>query len=124
MVDGWKEMVRTHLRAPNEFVSADARRLSKDPRTYEMLGSAAGPQLKTPERAVISPYSTTDTSFSPEQDSKTEYFDKPRAYVIPISSYSSPRPPSSSAAREWDPRATHARGVTLPGVAISKDYGV
>lgn len=56
MLHGWLELFRTKFgRKKNEFVSADARHLSNDPRTYEML-SGTGTQLniRTPDR-VLSP---------------------------------------------------------------------
>lgn len=129
MILGWQDFIKTKLMPRHEFVSADARRLSNDPRTYEMLGSKGTPHLniQSPDRAALSPNSMKSTPFSPQEEQKADYFGKAtptRAYVSPISSYSSPRPPSVSQAREWDPRSTHARGgpsATLPGVALSKD---
>ncbi|EXJ88244.1 hypothetical protein A1O1_05174 [Capronia coronata CBS 617.96] len=106
MAHGWMEFFRTKVRRQNEFVSADARRLSIDPRTYEML-SGTGPQLniQTPDRVLTSPQS--QSIFSPEPDSKQDRFSPARAYVNPQTSYSYPRPPSQL--KEWDPRSTHAR---------------
>jgi hypothetical protein len=127
MILGWQDFVKTKLMPRHEFVSADARRLSNDPRTYEMLNSKGTPNLniKSPDRVAMSPSSMKNTPFSPEEQQEADYFGKAtRAYVSPISSYSSPRPPSVSQGREWDPRSTHARGgpsATLPGVALSKD---
>ena len=37
MFHGWKDLIQRRLMHKNEFVSADARRFSADPRTYEML---------------------------------------------------------------------------------------
>lgn len=128
MILGWKDFIKTKLMPHHEFVSADARRFSNDPRTYEMLSSRSTPNLniRSPDRAVTSPSSIKSTTFSPQEDQKADYFGKAtRAYVSPVSSYSSPRPPSVSQTREWDPRSTHARGgptATLPGVALSKDF--
>lgn len=131
MLLGWKDLIKTRLIRRNEFVSADARRLSNDPRTYEMLSSRNTPNLnlKSPDRVVMSPNSMRNTTpFSPQEEGKADYFGKAtntRAYVSPVQSYSSPRPPSTSQQREWDPRATHAKGAltaTLPGVALTKDY--
>jgi 7 transmembrane receptor (Secretin family) len=132
MITGWIDLIKTKLIQRHEFVSADARRLSNDPRTYEMISSSNPPNLnvKSPDRAVMSPSSIKDTTtFSPlsAEDQKADYFGKAaRAYVSPVQSYSAPRPPSVSQNTEWDPRATHARGgvpaATLPGVAITKDH--
>ena len=128
MILGWQDLFKAKFMPRHEFVSADAKRLSNDPRTYEMLSSRGTPNLniKSPDRAVMSPSSIKSTPFSPPENQKTDYFGKAtRAYVSPISSYSSPRPPSVSQSREWDPRSTHARGgptATLPGVALSKDF--
>jgi len=128
MIIGWIDLIKTKLIQRHEFVSADARRLSNDPRTYEMLSSRNPPSLnvKSPDRVVVSP-STTPFSPPSAEDQKADYFGKAaRAYVSPVQSYSAPRPPSVSQNREWDPRATHARGggpgATLPGVAVTKDY--
>jgi len=112
MAHGWMEMFRTKIRRKNEFVSADARRLSTDPRTYEMLnGSSPGLNIKSPDRALASP--RTRTSFTPTfavaTDSKQDYYGAARAYVTPVSSYSHPRPPSSH--KDWDPKTTHAKAA-------------
>lgn len=109
MTHGWAEFFTTKFLRKNEFVSADARRLSIDPRTYEML-SGATPQLniKTPDRALTSP--KTRTSFTPELDAK-DYFGGARAYVTPLSSYSYPTPPVQQ--KDWDPKSTHAKSVDV-----------
>lgn len=106
MLQGWKELLMSQLKRKNEFVSADARRFSNDPRTYEML-SGTGHQLNitSPDR-VLSPTSRGGV-MSPEPDSKQDYTGGARAYVNPVTSYSYPRPPSQH--RDWDPRETHAR---------------
>ncbi|KIX02751.1 uncharacterized protein Z518_08693 [Rhinocladiella mackenziei CBS 650.93] len=102
----------TKFRRNNEFVSADARRLSNDPRTYEMLSGTA-PQLniKSPDRVLTSP--NPRPAFSPGPDSKQDYFGSARAYVNPVSSYSYPRVPSQN--RDWDPKSTHARSAEVSG---------
>jgi hypothetical protein len=103
MAHGWLELFRTRLFRKNEFVSADARRLSNDPRTYEMLSGATGLQLNPPDRAYRSPRTKTEfTMLDPKQDVSS------RAYVVPVSSYSQPTAPN----REWDPRATHAKSTS------------
>ncbi len=116
MLHGWLELFRTKFgRKKNEFVSADARHLSNDPRTYEML-SGTGTQLniRTPDR-VLSP--NPREGMSPGPDLKQDYLGTARAYVNPVSSYSYPRPPSQQ--KDWDPRSTHAS----PGVAYDmKSY--
>jgi hypothetical protein len=124
MVLGWIDLYKRRLMYRHEFVSADARRLSNDPRTYEMLDSTPQPNLKSPDAAVMSPLSSHSTPFSPEGDSKDDYFARStKAYLSPVQSFSTPRPPSS-ARREWDPRATHARGLAYPGAELSKNFAV
>ncbi|KIW22884.1 uncharacterized protein PV07_11134 [Cladophialophora immunda] len=114
MALGWAEFFRTKLFRKSEFVSADARRFSNDPRTYEML-SGATPQLniKTPDRALTSPRMRTE--FSPT-DTKQELYGSARAYVTPVSSYSHPTPPNQH--KDWDPRLTHAKPMDLSGKAV------
>ncbi|EXJ87048.1 hypothetical protein A1O3_04005 [Capronia epimyces CBS 606.96] len=116
MTQGWMEFFRLRFHRQHEFVSADARRLSTDPRTYEML-SGTGPPLniQSPDRVLTSPNPRSD--FSPEPDSKRDHFIPARAYVNPDSSYSYPRPPSHL--QDWDPKSTHAK----PGEA-GKGYDV
>jgi hypothetical protein len=108
MTHGWAEFIRTRFTKRSEFVSADARQSSHDPRTYEML-SGAGPQLnvQTPDRALTSPR-TRDFEHSDAKDNY--YYNNTRSYVTPISSFSQPRRPTQS--RDWDPRATHAGPMT------------
>jgi hypothetical protein len=43
MVLGWVDLFKRKLLKKSEFVSADARRFSNDPRTYEMLSGKANP---------------------------------------------------------------------------------
>ena len=127
MVLGWIDLVKRRLVHRHEFVSADARRLSNDPRTYEMLDSTTTPQpnLKTPEAVVRSPDPLRSTPYSPDSDSKADYFSRgSKVYLSPVSSFSTPRPPSSSRAREWDPTSTHATGGGFPGAELSKDFSV
>ncbi len=136
MVTGWIELVRNSFAHPREFVSVDARRLSTDPRTYEMLSSPPQTQaeLKTPEPLVMSPGSIDDveanrqgvTTFSPISGKGTEspdYFGREARYSSPPSSFSTPKVPVSvAAAREWDPRSTHARGTVWPGTVDFSQY--
>ncbi|KAJ9615864.1 hypothetical protein H2200_001941 [Cladophialophora chaetospira] len=107
MAQGWAEFFRTKLFRKSEFVSADARRLSNDPRTYEMLGGA-GPQLniKTPDRALTSPRTREFDAV----DTKQDYYNSTRSYITPVTSFSQPRPPTQH--KDWDPRATHAGPMT------------
>lgn len=142
MILGWIDLVKRYLRPRHEFVSADARRMPNDPRTYEMLSSKTPPvlDLRSPERAITSPNSAhTASPFSPGDsvDGKRDYFGtvptvKARTYVSPTSSYSTPRPPSAHAQhnfnRDWDPRSTYARGGGIEedredelGIAVSKN---
>ncbi|EXJ56654.1 hypothetical protein A1O7_06998 [Cladophialophora yegresii CBS 114405] len=107
MTHGWAEFFRTKLFRKSEFVSADARRLSNDPRTYEML-SAATPQLniQPPDRALSGPRMK---EFE-HADAKQDFYASARTYVTPVSSFSQPKAPIQH--RDWDPRATHARPMT------------
>jgi len=121
MVEGWRELIRTKLFRRNEFVSADARRLSNDPRTYEMLSSTTPqPNLKMPKPTLSSPNSSmaTPTPFSPSKGLENDdYFGREARYVSHSLSFSTPRPPSSSQnGREWDPKATHAKGSLPPAI--------
>lgn len=110
MVLGWIDLFKRRLGRSNEFVSSDARRLSNDPRTYEMLRTTPQPQLKTPDLAVISPGSTNTDGFSPQSGKAGDYFGREAKYRNPPSSFSTPRPTSSSqGGRDWDPRLTFAR---------------
>ncbi|KAI9720449.1 MAG: hypothetical protein M1812_002955 [Candelaria pacifica] len=129
MVTGWIEFIRNSFDHPREFVSVDARRMSTNPRTYEMLSSPPQTQaeLKTPEPLVLSPGSIDDveanqqgvTTFSPitgKGKEPPDYFGREARYSSPPSSFSTPKVPISvTAAREWDPRLTHARGTVWPG---------
>jgi hypothetical protein len=124
MVLGWIDLFKRRWVYRHEFVSADARRLSNDPRTYEMLSSTPQPNLKSPGAAVMSPLSSHSTPISPDTDAKNDYFGRTtRAYLSPAQSFSTPRPPSSGR-REWDPRATQARGSAYPGADLSKNFSV
>jgi hypothetical protein len=119
---GWIDLLKQRFKPGNEFVSVDARRLSDDPRTYEMLSNTPQPTpLKTPEAVIKGPKSTV--SFSPVPGSEPrDYFGREAKYTSPTTSFSTPRPPSSNQThvREWDPRDTHASPGTLPGVGIAK----
>jgi hypothetical protein len=125
MVLGWVDLFKSRFMRPSEFVSVDARRLSDDPRTYEMLSNTPQPTpLKSPEAAVKSPNSLIySREFSPVAGSEPgDYFGREAKYVTPSKSFSTPRPPSShqNQAREWDPADTHAAPGTLPGVGMAK----
>ncbi len=109
MITGGIDLFRQRFSRSREFVSVDARRFSNDPRTYEML--RATPQAtipKSPDPLLASPADSSSVTFSPI--TKTEYYGTEAKYASPTLSFSSPKPPSSSATREWDPRSTHARG--------------
>lgn len=120
MVLGWKDMIQRYLFPNHEFVSADARRFSNDPRTYELLSGTTN-QLKSPDPVVTSPGAMRNSPFSPASDSKQDYFAPARTYVSPISSYSVPRPPSAAGpGRDWDPRRSHAKAGVYPGQGYAK----
>ncbi|KAE8382706.1 hypothetical protein BDV26DRAFT_223693 [Aspergillus bertholletiae] len=99
---GWAEFFKTKLGRNHEFVSADARVHTPDTRTYEMLGSAALASCKSPEPIVRAP--SVARTMSPEGN----HYGREARYVRPSMSFSSPRPPSASQGRDWDPQATFA----------------
>ena len=137
MILGWIDLFKRKMKKKNEFVSADARRHSNDPRTYEMLSGTPQPlNIKSPDRtyppdrasrAFKSPLERNSVSFNIDGDMKhDEHYDgKARAYVSPVSSYSTPRPPSSGMKKDWDPRMTHAMPTEtpLPVYSKRKDWG-
>lgn len=118
MVTGWAELIRKRFNRSGEFVSVDARRYSKDPRTYEMLignTQATTTLPRSPDPLLLASPTNSSVTFSPIIKSSEEYYGSDAKYASPSLSFSSPRPPpppSSAvfAAREWDPRSTHARG--------------
>ncbi|KAB8254838.1 hypothetical protein BDV32DRAFT_131676 [Aspergillus pseudonomiae] len=100
---GWAEFFKTKLGRNHEFVSADARAKTPDTRTYEMLGSAVLTSCKSPEPIVRSP--SAARTKSPEGS----HYGRDARYVRPSMSFSSPRPPSASQGRDWDPQSTFAQ---------------
>ena len=142
MILGWKDLFKRKMKRKNEFVSADARQHSADPRTYEMLSGNAQPlNIQSPvrtfsgertSRAYKSPLERNSVSFNIDGDIKHDHYDakgpydaKVRTYVSPVDSYSTPRPPSSGGRREWDPKMTHASSMEtpLPTYSKRKDWG-
>ena len=112
MFPAWVELLKRPHTRPNEFVSADARRLANDTKNYEMIASPPSRHADTPREppsAVISPNTDSIMTFSPA--SKTDYFGMEATYSKPSQSFSTPRPPSAgrSHGREWDPASTHAK---------------
>jgi hypothetical protein len=116
MVQGWIDLVKKHVAPKHEFVSADARRLSSDPRTYEMLNSVTSPQagIKPPEAVARSPTSPSVAQLSPYNDQKIDYFGRDARYQSPATSFSSPRPPSAGG---W----TRDRGATFSAIGFPKE---
>lgn len=109
---GWVDFFKSTFTKRNEFVSADARRLSHDHHTYEMLsGPLSGSIIKSPESAVTSPredWSTPAERMNPlAQNAPNDYFGQDKVYTSPMNSFSTPRPPSSAQTRGWDPKATY-----------------
>ena len=127
MFHGWKDLIQRRLMHKNEFVSADARRFSADPRTYEMLSGTPNPlKINPPDRIYQSPGTETSMSpWTPDMDSKQANYGIARAYVSPVDSYSTPRPPSSGMAKEWDPQMTHAKSTHQrdPSYTKGRDFG-
>ncbi|OOO13414.1 hypothetical protein OAory_01011630 [Aspergillus oryzae] len=97
---GWAEFFKIKFGQNHEFVSADARAKTPDTRTYEMLESSG---LKSPEPIVRAP--SAARTMSPEG----EHYGREARYVRPSMSFSSPRPPSASQGRDWDPQSTFAQ---------------
>ena len=140
MVLGWRDLIKSKLFSRrHEFVSADARRPSNDPRTYEMLDSAkdsSGLNISTPDR-ILSPgqaHPLRSSPMTPDPDSVEQdgYFVTKSAYRFsgtvspqtPAPAYTSysPGTPKMFSPREWDHRTTQARSNYPPGTAMSKDY--
>ncbi|KAK5072591.1 hypothetical protein LTR64_004934 [Lithohypha guttulata] len=139
MVLGWRDLVKSKIfRRRHEFVSADARGISNDTRTYEMLDSAKTTpalNISSPDR-VSSPsqaHPLRSSPMTPEPDAKQhyDYFNNKNLTRVnddfspqtPAPAYSySPSTPRMFSPREWDHRATQARPSYLPGTAVSKDY--
>ncbi|KAI9835143.1 MAG: hypothetical protein M1819_002512 [Sarea resinae] len=130
MVTGWASLLFGQLspsraaRNKREFVSADARRLSNDPRTYEMLTpqptgrplSLKSP-IKSPESVILSPKESPLSAHPVDKDDlggRGGYFGQDAKYRSPVQSFSSPRSPTSvrgtSIGRDWDPQTTFAVG--------------
>lgn len=124
IIRAWVDLVRKPFYRSHDFVSVDARRLSSDPRTYEMILSP--PQsayvAKSPDPIIVNGpidkdyFSPMTPSIKSNRSSKTDYFGKEAAYSSPTLSFSSPRPPSAGfmQGREWDPASTHAKGFRQP----------
>ncbi|KAL8740017.1 MAG: hypothetical protein Q9190_007235 [Brigantiaea leucoxantha] len=118
MISAWMTLIRKRLSGSHDFVSVDARRLSAQPRQYEMITSPprTASSSKSPDPLVASPSIDGDTiaALSPS-DQQKEYFTsttRESRYASPTLSFSTPRPPSSSGrlpGREWDPASTHAK---------------
>jgi hypothetical protein len=122
MMTGWVTWVKRRFSHSHDFVSVDARRISSQPRQYEMILSP--PQTaysaKSPD-ALMEDYPADKESALPGTPSirpeRTEYFGTTAPYSSPALSFSTPRPPSAglSQGREWDPASTHAKSVRPPG---------
>ncbi|KAL8723249.1 MAG: hypothetical protein Q9225_000439 [Loekoesia sp. 1 TL-2023] len=120
MIPAWIELIRKRFTRSHDFVSVDAKRVSVDPRHYEMI--TAPPQtayatLKIPQAAVTSPSIDGDTIATLSPENQQGPFPRDVKYVSHTMSFSTPRPPSSGRHqdREWDPASTHARPFS-PGV--------
>ncbi|GFF23344.1 frizzled and smoothened-like protein P [Aspergillus udagawae] len=88
-----------------EFVSADARARLGDTRSYEMLNSTGLPSYKSPSPMVRSP---SPARMAGTKSPENGHFGRDARYVRPSMSFSSPRPPSASQGRDWDPKTTFA----------------
>lgn len=116
MVAGWIDLFKRHFIRRNEFVSADARRLSADPRNYEMLKPATSPSIgvRAPERVAMSPDSFSTTQMPPNGDHKIDFLGREAKYQSPSTSFSSPRPPSANG-------GGRDRGATFSSLGYPKE---
>lgn len=141
MVLGWRDFIQTKVfKRRHEFVSADARQFTNDPRTYEMLDSAKATSalnITCPDR-VLSPgqaHPLRSSPMTPEPDVKDDsYFNtKPTMQIhhtlspqtpAPAYSFQSPSPSTPGViSPSWDHRAIQASSFYgPPGTALSKDY--
>ena len=121
MVSAWVACLKKPFSHSHDFVSVDARRLSSDPRHYEMILSP--PQTayaaKSPDPLMenIPADKELPSPLAPSfQTARTDYFGKTIHCTSPSLSFPSPRPPSAgvSQGREWDPESTHAKGSQPP----------
>ncbi|KAI9784156.1 MAG: hypothetical protein M1839_002661 [Geoglossum umbratile] len=117
MITGWIELFKGKLRrGPEEFVSLDAGRFSRDPRTYEMLS----PGLKSPETVITSSSVESDIEqVHPSRGSKPSYpFGREVEHAPPAPSSSLPSSLTRQV-RAWDGTTTNARGTMFPGMRNS-----
>ncbi|RMZ90655.1 hypothetical protein DV736_g2105, partial [Chaetothyriales sp. CBS 134916] len=121
MILGWIDLFKRNcLRRKHEFVSADARRFSRDPSTYEMLSATPNPlNVNLPDKAYtplsMPPASTRQSTLppkSPDFDAKDQSdYGQARVYVTPVDSYSVPRPPSAFGPTDWAQKGLHTDGM-------------
>ncbi len=104
MFTGWYTTVKGWIKPNREFVSADARTFTKDPRSYEVLASGGkdANRAKTPD-VLLTPLSPAARTGRETPD----YFGREAKYQNPKQSFSSPRAPQGSQ-RAWNSNATHA----------------
>lgn len=110
MFSGWIDFFRGKFSKNREFVSLDARNLAEHSRNYE-LKKFDDDTIQSPSNVLTPPADIA--GYNHFRTDTPDYFTKEtqREYVSPTLSFSSPRPPSRSAAQvDWDPRSTHARG--------------
>lgn len=118
MVLGWIDLVQRRLSRHNEFVSADAKSMSTDPRHYEILTPTIGNlgttttitslanRASSPQAAATSPGSLRATSPTYGGDQKTDHPGREAKYVSPSNSFSTPRLPNAIGNRGRDKTAT------------------
>ncbi|KAI9828780.1 MAG: hypothetical protein M1832_001885 [Thelocarpon impressellum] len=121
MVTGWGAFLKQRFQRKREFVSVDARRFSKDPRTYEMLQSPPQSDAKATEVTSPEPVATprqdrreARVGFPPTPTREnSDYFGQEATYSSPHLSFSAPRAPAWKASGDWDATATYAKGGGL-----------
>ncbi|RMZ81210.1 hypothetical protein DV737_g2627, partial [Chaetothyriales sp. CBS 132003] len=121
MILGWIDLFkRNWLRRKHEFVSADARRFSGDPRYVSSPMASTDPYSTLPDKAYSPPLNIPPTltwqSTLPPKSSGLDAKDRSdggqaRVYVTPVDSYSVPRPTSEFGPTDWAQKGLHTEGT-------------
>ena len=107
MVTGWVALIHSKFHRSNDFVSVDARRLSADPRTYEMLASTPQPAIKSPDSLMTTTASPVP-AFAPmnKEANEVDYFGREARFAPSRGSFSSPKAPTKFQRPEQTPITT------------------
>lgn len=111
MVTGWRDLfISSPSRNKREFVSVDARLddLKKEPLT------PISPTLARSDLGSPAMQQHGDYSHHPDGRRTPDFFGQTARYQTPVSSFSSPRPPTQQAQHTvtWDASETYARGTS------------